>query len=120
LFVFLGGGAGAVLRYLITLLCEPYSLIFPLGTFVINITGSFLIGFLAIMLEHTLSFTGGRHLLVIGLLGGFTTFSAFSFESVDLLRAGNYSAASAYIFGSLVLCLLATLIGLWCGRLIAT
>ncbi|MES2905932.1 MAG: fluoride efflux transporter CrcB [Pseudomonadota bacterium] len=117
-FVFIGGGIGSLLRYLGVVGLQSFSAAFPYGTLSVNILGSFLIGFIAIFLEHDLSFDGARHLLVIGLLGGFTTFSAFSFESVDLLRAGNYAAASAYILASVAFCLAATMLGLWLGRMV--
>ena len=91
---------------------------FPWGTFAVNLTGS-----LAIGLVMTLLVTRGadpmfRLLLVTGFLGGYTTFSAFSFEALTLLEARRWDAAALYVIGSVMLGLLATALGLGLGRLL--
>ncbi len=110
LLVGLGGAAGAVLRYTVGLMVGVH--LFPYGTLIINIAGSMLIGaFWAGCSGHEWFEQWGRLLLVTGVLGGFTTFSAFSLEVVHLLNAGRMLAASAYVVGTFVGCLA----GCWLG-----
>ena len=101
--VALGGAAGSVLRWFVTGAVQgltPTST-FPWGTFVVNAVGSFAIGLLlTLALERVLISPGVRLLLVTGLLGGFTTFSAFSWETLQLLRDGQRPAALGYALGS--------------------
>ena len=116
LFVAAGGAAGSVARYAIGLavarLTGPG---FPWGTVLINIAGSFVIGWFA---ELTAPYgrmpatEATRALVMAGLCGGFTTFSAFSLQTIDLLRAGQTTRAVANVVGSVVLCLLATALGM--------
>ena len=90
--IFIGGGVGSVLRYIASsLLRNSYSPgYFPWGTFVVNIVGCFLIGcFSSLVLKNTIN-AEMKQLLIIGLCGGFTTFSTFSNESLVLLKDGNY------------------------------
>lgn len=111
LFVFLGGGAGSVLRYAVSELCRrwPAAQAFPLGTFIVNILGSFLIGVLA---GHLIKADSSLKLLLItGFCGGFTTFSTFSAENASLLQNGNYGIALLNMVLSLVVGLLAVMIG---------
>ena len=112
-FVALGGGLGASLRYL-ALLAWPA----PWGTVAINVAGSFLIGLLAVPL---LLSERGAHplapLLLTGVLGGFTTFSAFSLDTLRLIEGGRLGAAVLYVGGSVALSLLACGLGLFLGRL---
>jgi fluoride exporter len=88
--VFLGGGIGAALRFAVgTLALRFYAGLFPLGTFFINITGSFLIGLLmALFLNRPAMHPGWRLFLVVGVLGGYTTFSSFEWETFIALKAG--------------------------------
>jgi fluoride exporter len=116
LLVAAGGATGSVARYWLALamarLTGPG---FPWGTILINVTGSFVIGWVA---EYTAAY--GRHpapepvraLVMAGLCGGFTTFSAFSLQTMELLRAGQTTRAVANVIASVVLCLGATAIGL--------
>jgi CrcB protein len=116
LLVAAGGAAGSVARYGLALwvarLTGPG---FPWGTVLINITGSFIIGWFA---ELTAPYgrlpasDATRALVMAGLCGGFTTFSAFSLQTIDLLRAGQTTRAIANVAGSVVLCLLATALGM--------
>lgn len=97
LLVFLGGGLGALLRYLATLIATG-----PLTTLVINVGGSFAIGLLAAIPAGSL-----RLFLAVGLLGGFTTFSAFSLDAVQLWQRGQAGLALAYVLGTTILSLAA-------------
>ena len=105
--VALGGAAGAMLRYLTNVgvmrLIGPG---FPWGTLIVNIAGSFAMGVLVVVLAHK----GGMRfapLLMTGVLGGFTTFSAFSLDSFTLYERGQTGLAAAYVAGSVGLSLLA-------------
>jgi CrcB protein len=112
LWVALGGGLGAVARLLVaTWLATPGR--FPWATLFINIAGSLGIGLLFGYAQgHAWFEQWGRYLLMTGLLGGFTTFSAFSLETVALVHAGRPMAAGAYVIASIVLCIGAAWIGL--------
>jgi CrcB protein len=101
--VALGGAVGSVLRWLVggwVHALMPTST-FPWGTFVVNALGSFAIGaLLGLALERALVSPATRLLLVTGVLGGFTTFSAFSYETLQLARDGQWPAAAGYSLGS--------------------
>jgi len=116
--VALGGAAGSVARFWISgAMARLTGAAFPWGTILINIAGSFLIGWFAGL---TIGVRAGgepwRAFLMAGLCGGFTTFSAFSLQTVELLRAGQLLAAAANVAGSVLLCALATAAGLALGR----
>ncbi len=118
LVVAVGGATGAVLRYLLSALIGAHHL-FPWATLAINIAGSFAIGLLWGAFGLTEWFQQwGRMLLVIGLLGGFTTFSAFSLETLNLLQGGRLMAACGYVIASLVGCLCAVYIGERAGQIV--
>ncbi len=114
--VAIGGACGAVLRYgtglAVMRLTGPF---FPAGTFFVNVVGSFVMGVFAVMLVHK-GFNHYAPLLMTGLLGGFTTFSAFSLDALGLIERGHYGAACVYILGSVGLSLLAILAGLSLAR----
>jgi CrcB protein len=93
LILALGGAIGTVLRYLIQGYLQASSGVFPWGTFAVNAIGSFVIGFLWAFFEHGAVTPNMRLFLFIGLLGGFTTFSAFSLETMNLIRDGERSLA---------------------------
>jgi len=120
LLVFLGAGAGGVLRHLINLLAARWwGTDFPFGTLIINVSGSFLIGLiLSYLSEHSGLSDYYRLLLVTGFLGAYTTFSTYTFESLTLLREGSYLLGAADLFGSLLLGLLAVFCGFVAGRAI--
>jgi fluoride exporter len=109
----LGGAAGSVARYLaVTAAATVFGTDFPWGTFGVNVLGSFAIG--AIMATIALHFGGSnelRVLLVTGFLGGFTTFSAFSYELMQLIQRQAYVPAFAYASGSVVISLAAVFLG---------
>ena len=113
LIVALGGAVGSVLRYKLGgfALHHTQSWNFPVSTFSVNIVGCFAIGILAALVEHHDLFSPSTRLLLFtGLLGGFTTFSAFGYESVFLLRRGLALVASGYVLLS-VICGLAAVAG---------
>jgi len=117
-FVVLGGGAGSALRYWMQgLVHDKFGSGFPYGTLTVNVIGSFLIGFLMISMEERfLSNPSLRLLLTIGLLGGFTTFSSFSYETMALARDGELLRAFANIGFTVFTCLLATWAGMRIGK----
>ncbi len=112
-----GSALGGVGRYFMsTLLARQFGETFPLGTLAVNVLGSVAIGLIA-----TVSDPGGRIFLspearlgvTVGVLGGFTTFSSFSLQTLNLLRDGQTALAGINIFASLALCL----IGVWLGHI---
>jgi fluoride exporter len=111
LLVGLGSGIGGAARlYLSTLVARFAGTHFPWGTLAVNVAGCLLVGALAAMFEPASPLhvrQDLRVLLVVGVLGGFTTFSAFSLEALLLLQRGETLAAAGYVAGSLVLCLAA-------------
>lgn len=114
LLVALGGGVGAALRGAIDLLAARVGLTAPPATLAINLIGSFAAGLLvALVVERGALPAELRPLLIVGLLGGFTTFSAFSLQTLDLLRAGDFTGAAANVLLSVLLCLAATAAGYW-------
>lgn len=121
LFIAVGGAAGAVLRYLIS--GWSYRLLgtgFPWGTLVVNILGSFLIGFLWQLFEYVPISSNMRSLIFIGGLGAFTTFSTFAFESLNLFRDGDISLGVANILLMDIFGLLLGLLGIILGRTAAS
>jgi fluoride exporter len=99
LLVGLGGGIGSIARYLCQKVLGHWFLNpFPIGTFVVNVSGCLLIGLIhAIAVKNNILSPEWRLLLTTGFCGGFTTFSTFAYENADLLRAGNYLTLSLYI-----------------------
>ena len=117
-YVALGGGVGSALRFLLgRLIQDRAGGIFPWGTLLVNIAGSFLLGFL---MEYALATPvvsrEVRAMLTTGLCGGFTTFSTFSYETMTLMRDGDYRGAGLYVGLSLVLSLAAMFGGLILAR----
>ena len=116
LLVALGGGVGAALRGAIDLLAERFGLAAPPATLAINLIGSFAAGLLvALVVERGALPAELRPLLIVGLLGGFTTFSAFAVQTLRLGEGAPLSAL-AYVAASLLLGLLAAAAGLAIGR----
>ncbi len=114
LWIALGGALGSVARYWIALWALPISRQLPWGTIGINIAGSFIIGFFG-----TLTLESGRHpapewarlFVMVGICGGFTTFSSFSLQTFDLMRGGDWGRALANVGFSVLLCLAAVAAG---------
>ena len=114
LFVFLGGGTGSVLRYLVGIWIGSAG--FPWATFAVNAVGSFAIGLLGGWASRFGWSEETRLLLTTGLCGGFTTFSTFSKESLAIAEAGRWSAFAAYAFGSVAVGIAAVALGYWITR----
>lgn len=113
LLVFLGGGIGSALRYAIGRIFNTSSAGYPWGTFSVNIIGSLLIGvFMGIALKNNNISENQTLLLVTGLCGGFTTFSAFAYENQQFLKEGDLTSFAIYTLGSLSLGILAVFLGL--------
>jgi CrcB protein len=112
------GGLGCLSRYFLS--GWVYALLgrdFPYGTFVVNIAGAFIIGFLMEFgLRSTLLPPVLRVGLTVGFLGGLTTFSTFSYETFRLLEEGNFVTASANVLSSVLVCLLFTWVGITTAR----
>ncbi len=102
LLVALGGALGATLRYLVTSWVQQRVDFFPWGTLVVNLLGSFLIGVVLELTVRGFLSSQARLFLAVGLLGGFTTFSSFSWETLALLEDGDVLPALLYAGGSLV------------------
>ena len=119
IFVFLGGGLGSVARFLVGMQAmRTFGPGWPYGTFVVNIAGGFLMGVLVGFLAHR----GGadqdrwRVLFGVGMLGGFTTFSAFSLETALMVERRNYGQAGFYAVASVLLAVSALFVGLALAR----
>lgn len=107
-----GSFIGGVLRYLLSQMVQTKFLTtFPFGTLTVNIIGCFLIGLVFGLTDRGNLTQEWRLFLATGLLGGFTTFSAFSIESLSLFRDGQFFYATAYISSSVVVGIIATFIG---------
>ena len=114
----IGGFVGSILRYSVSGLVQDLSrsIDFPYGTLAVNLIGCLAIGFLSQLAESRGYFTAEtRTLVFIGVLGGFTTFSTFAFETFELLRDGQFAWAALNIVGQVT----AGMLGLWAGYVTA-
>ena len=109
LFVFLGGGAGSILRYMVSRWLNTS--FFPWGTLAVNIIGCFLVSLFGTWIARQSLPTDLRLLLVVGLCGGFTTFSTFGNETMTMLRNGHLLLSFIYIFLSVAAGIAAAYIG---------
>lgn len=119
LLIFFGAGLGGVARYWVSnvvYLCLGRQ--FPYGTLVVNASGSFLIGFLFVIIMERCAGVAPqlRSLLLIGFLGGYTTFSTFSIETLNLLESGSWLSAISNILLSVILCIALAWLGVFGGR----
>ncbi len=116
LWIALGSALGGVGRYWCSgVIARHIGETFPWGTLTVNVVGSLLIGLLATVSEpdgRLLMSTTLRQFFMIGVFGGFTTFSSFSLQTLNLVRDGQWVPASLYILGSVALCL----VGVWLGH----
>lgn len=121
LCVLAGGAAGSLLRYVAGLaITSRWNGSFPMGTFLINVTGSFAIGVIASLLANATN-PLWRPLLITGVLGGYTTFSSFEWETISAARGGATGIAWLYLIASVALGYLAcwlgvTAAGFWSGK----
>lgn len=115
LLVGLGGGVGSILRYLTAVVVNKYwANAFPLATFTINILGCFIIGiFAGLMAKQPWADDNFRLLFITGFCGGYTTFSAFALENVNLLQGNNNMVAFLYIGLSVFVGIMATWLGMY-------
>jgi CrcB protein len=115
LAVAFGGALGTMARYFLSgVIANAFGETFPWGTLVINITGSFVIGFFAILTgpdARLMVSPVTRQLVMVGICGGYTTFSSFSLQTLNLMRDGEWAAAAGNMLGSVALCM----IGVWLG-----
>jgi CrcB protein len=119
LWVALGGALGTVARYLVSgMAAQLIGETFPWGTLIINVTGSFVIGFFAALTGpdgRVYVGSSGRQFVMTGLCGGYTTFSSFSLQTLNLMNDGEWFRAGANMALSVALCLIAV----WAGFLLA-
>ncbi len=119
LLIFIGAGLGGVLRYWISnSVYFVFGKQFPVGTLIVNVSGCFLMGLLFVLTLERFDSHGSqlRALLLIGLLGGYTTFSSFAIETINLVESGNAFSGFINILLSTVVCLFAAWLGVIGGR----
>ena len=112
IYIAIGGSLGSILRFAFSNFCKLYFPFFPIGTLLINVLGSFFIGLLISFLNNKeVSELLIRYFLIIGLLGSFTTFSAFSIETLDMYKHNGLSLSLLYVMLSIILSIFAAYIG---------
>lgn len=115
-----GGAAGSILRYVVGGLVQRTVIAFPLGTLVVNVTGCLAIGFLSERLSEASIDPLYRTGILIGVLGGFTTFSTFSLETLKLAEDRQYALALLNVAASIMTCLMAAWMGAKLARWMVT
>jgi len=118
LAIFIGGGIGSIIRYLVGLLCTHHlSYNLPLATFIVNILGSFIIGLAISFFLHKTGIPQAYKLAItVGFCGGLSTFSSFSIEVLNMLKDGDYLRSFIYVILSIIICFAAAFIGLKTGN----
>tara|TARA_B100001123_G_C14954827_1_gene885210 strand:+ start:102 stop:470 length:369 start_codon:yes stop_codon:yes gene_type:complete len=112
-FIATGGAVGSILRFIVSYFCKIYFQNFPIGTLLVNILGSFLIGlFISYLNNKDISEVFIKYFLIVGLLGAFTTFSSFAIEVIQLYEQNDKILSILYICLSIILSILAAYIGL--------
>ena len=123
-WIFFGSGLGGVARFALSgLVAHRFGETFPWGTFVINVTGSFLIGFIATLTDpegRILVGSTARQFLMTGILGGYTTYSSFSLQTLALARDGEWLRAGANALGTFTICFFAVWLGHLCAAWLNT
>lgn len=116
--IFTGGGIGAVIRYLTGLIILKYShLSLPPATFIVNVAGSFLIGFLYIFFIEKQELNPAIKLaLTVGFCGGLTTFSTFSLELFEMIKNAHFINAFLYVIISIIICVTAVITGAYIAK----
>ena len=118
-WVGIGGFAGAIARYALGVyIAGRYGVRFPLGTFVINVSGSFLIGLVLSLLARTTADAYWRYLIPIGFIGAYTTFSTFEYETLSAIQGGQVMTGLLNVGFSLVIGLIAVWAGASIGRVL--
>ena len=113
LLIFIGGGAGSLLRFFVSKWFNPVFAIFPLGTFLANVISSFVLGLaVGFMQEKYPENDYIQPLIITGICGGFSTFSTFSNETLTLFRSGNHTFGLLNILLNVSLCIIFILIGM--------
>jgi CrcB protein len=119
-WIAVAGAVGSVLRYLVSLWALRWSPALPLGTFAVNVVGSFLLGLLMeVGLTTDLVDPNVRTVLAVGLMGGFTTYSSFNYETLELLRRGSVALGWLNVGATVAACLIAGALGVALGKMIA-
>lgn len=119
-WIFMGGGMGSVLRFALSnWISHKSGQIFPLGTLAVNVSGCFAIGILVVLTQPEGKWmlpVIPRQAVILGLLGGYTTFSSFSLQTLNLARHGDWLYAGLNVLGSVSLCLIAVWLGFLLGQ----
>lgn len=114
LLIFIGGGFGSLLRFIISRYLNTAITSFPYGTFAVNISGCLLMGILlGLTLKNNLLSPTLLPLFIIGFCGGFTTFSAFAYENYMFLKSGEFFLFTLYTMGSILIGFAAVFFGMW-------
>ena len=118
LLIFIGGGLGSLARYGTGKIFESCSASgFPVGTLAANIISSLILGlFLGLMPQLAGRFDSFRMFIAVGFCGGFSTFSTFSAETLEMIRNGMFAYAALNILMSVTVCIISIMIGLWAAR----
>ena len=123
-WIFVGSGLGGVARFALSgLIAHRFGETFPWGTFVINVSGSFVIGFVAAFTDpegRVLVGANVRQFIMTGIIGGYTTYSSFSLQTFALARDGEWLRAGANAFGTFTLCFIAVWLGYLCASWLNT
>ena len=120
LWVGIGGVLGENARYILGhAIAQRLGVLFPYGTLIVNLSGAFLIGvLLTILTDRVVENPVWRQLTIVGFLGGYTTFSSYTYEAIGLMQHGRWPAALIYVIGSNILGLLACFAGIWLTRVV--